>query len=61
MFLNRYLTDYDDSLTGESHIDPMGMLVIWSAYGHQIFQNRVNSISNDVRNYTLNLFNHYLN
>ncbi|MCK5869411.1 MAG: hypothetical protein KAG45_01980 [Methyloprofundus sp.] len=58
--MNRYLTDYDDSLTGESHIDPMGMLVIWSAYGHQIFQNRVNSISNDVRNYTLNLFNHYL-
>ena len=60
MFLDRYLTDYDDSLTGESYIDPMGMLVIWSAYGHQIFQNRVNSISNDVRNYTLNLFNHYL-
>jgi len=60
MFLDRYLTDYDGSLTGESYIDPMGMLVIWSVYGRQIFQNRVNSVSNDVRNYTLNLFNHYL-
>jgi len=60
MLLDRYLTDYDDSLTGESYIDPMGTLVIWSAYGQKIFQNRVNSISNDVRNYTLNLFNHYL-
>lgn len=58
--LEKYLTDYDDSLTGESNIDPMGTLVIWSAYGKKIFENRVNSISNDVRNYTLNLFNHYI-
>lgn len=60
MFLDSFLTDYDDSLTGESYIDPLGMLVVWSAYGQRIFKNRVNSISNDVRNYTLNLFNHHL-
>lgn len=60
MFLDKYLTEYDDSLSGESYIDPLGMLIIWSAYGQEIFNNRVNSISNDVRNYTLNLFNHYL-
>lgn len=60
MFLDKYLTEYDDSLSGESYIDPLGMLIIWSAYGQEIFKNRVNSISNDVRNYTLNLFNHYL-
>jgi len=60
MFLDKYLTEYDDSLSGESYIDPLGMLIIWSAYGQEIFHNRVNSISNDVRNYTLNLFNHYL-
>jgi hypothetical protein len=60
MFLNQYLTEYDDSLAGESYIDPLGMLVIWSAFGQRIFKNRVNSISNDVRNYTLNLLNHYL-
>lgn len=60
MFLDGYLTDYDDSLSGEGFIDPLGMLVIWSAFGHKIFNGRVNSISNDVRNYTLNLFNHYV-
>ncbi|HKI59800.1 MAG TPA: hypothetical protein VKA23_02090 [Mariprofundaceae bacterium] len=60
MFLDKYLTIYDDRLTGESYIDPIGTLIIWSAYGQKIFNNRVNSISNDVRNYTLNLFNHYL-
>lgn len=60
MFLDKYLTEYDDSLSGESYIDPLGMLIIWSAYGREIFENRVNSISNDVRNYTLNLFHHYL-
>lgn len=60
MFLDKYLTEYDDSLSGESYIDPLGMLIIWSTYGQDIFNNRVNSISNDVRNYTLNLFNHYL-
>lgn len=60
MFLDGYLTDYDDSLSSEGYIDPMGMLVIWSAFGQKIFNGRVNSISNDVRNYTLNLFNHYI-
>lgn len=60
MFLEKYLTEYDDSLSGESYIDPLGTLIIWSAYGQEIFSNRVNSISNDVRNYTLNLFNHYM-
>lgn len=60
MFLDKYLTEYDDSLSGESYIDPLGTLIIWSAYGQEVFHNRVNSISNDVRNYTLNLFNHYL-
>lgn len=32
--------------------------MVWSAFGHEIFDNKVNSISNDVRNYTLNLINH---
>ncbi|BET26512.1 hypothetical protein EV673_0376 [Limnobacter thiooxidans] len=60
MFLAKYLTEYDDRLTGESYIDPLGMLIIWTSFGQKIFNNRVNSISNDVRNYTLNLFNHFL-
>lgn len=60
MLLDHYLTEYDESLSSELNIDPLGMQVIWSAYGQQIFRNRVSSISNDVRNYTLNLFNHWI-
>ncbi|MDR9424342.1 MAG: hypothetical protein RI567_03535 [Marinobacter sp.] len=58
MKLQSLLTEYDDSLSGDSYIDPLGQLVIWSAYGQQIFRNRVNSVSNDVRNFTLNLMHH---
>lgn len=59
-FLQALLTDYDDSLSSDSYIDPMGLLIIWSAFGRQVFRNRINSVSNDVRNFTLNLFHHYL-
>lgn len=58
MFLRQFLTEYDDSISSELNIDPLGLLVIWSRYGQAIFKNRVSSISNDVRNYTLNLFHH---
>lgn len=60
LFINQYITEYDESLSTDSYIDPVGMLIIWSAFGRQVFNNRVNSISNDVRNYTLNLFHHFL-
>lgn len=60
MQLSHILTEYDDELSGDSYIDPLGVLVIWSAFGQRIFKNRVNSISNDVRNYTLNLLHHAL-
>jgi len=58
MPLSQYLTEYDEDLSGDSQIDPLGVLIIWSAFGQQIFRNRVNSVSNDVRNYTLNLLHH---
>ncbi len=60
MFLDKYLTEYDDTISGDFYIDPLGTRIIWAAFGQQIFKNRVNSIANDVRNYTLNLFNHHL-
>lgn len=60
MFLDVFLTEYDENLGSELNVDPLDMQVIWSAFGQQIFRNRVSSISNDVRNYTLNLFNHWL-
>lgn len=57
-FLAEILTDFDDRISSEMNLDPLGLQVIWSAYGQKIFRNRISSISNDVRNYTLNLFNH---
>ncbi|WP_411886566.1 hypothetical protein [Polaromonas sp. YR568] len=59
-FLTPYLTEYDETLSADTYIDPIGTLIIWSTFGRQVFKNRVNSISNDVRNYTLNLFHHFL-
>lgn len=58
MQFNQFVTDYDENLTGDTYVDPLGVQVIWSVFGSQVFRNRVNSISNDVRNYTLNLLNH---
>jgi hypothetical protein len=59
-FLDVYLTEHDESLAPDSYIDPVGTLVIWSSFSRMVFRNRVNSVSNDVRNYTLNLFHHFL-
>lgn len=58
--LGEYLTEFDDRISSELNLDPLGLQAIWSSYGQAIFQNRISSISNDVRNYTLNLFNHRL-
>ena len=58
LVLDSLLTEYDETISAELNIDPLGLLVIWSSYGQNIFQRRISSISNDVRNYTLNLFNH---
>jgi hypothetical protein len=52
------ITEFDDSLSGDSYIDPLGQQVIWSSFGQRVFRNRVNSISNDVRNFTINLLHH---
>jgi hypothetical protein len=59
-FLEGILTEFDDRITSELNLDPLGLQVIWSAYGQVIFRNRISSISNDVRNFTLNLFNHWV-
>lgn len=56
--LDGILTEFDETIKNELIVDPLGLLVIWSSYGQDIFQRRISSISNDVRNFTLNLFNH---
>ncbi|MEO9655386.1 hypothetical protein [Marinomonas sp.] len=60
MYLNQFFTEYDETITQSLNIDPLGMTMIWSSLGQAIFNNRVSSISNDVRNYTLNLVHHYV-
>lgn len=60
MSLTQFFTEYDEDVSTDLKVDPLGMQVIWSTYGQRIFKNRISSISNDVRNYTLNLFHHYL-
>lgn len=58
--LSDLITEFDERISSELNLDPLGLQVIWSAYGQKIFRNRISSISNDVRNYTLNLFNHWV-
>lgn len=60
MFLNQFFTEYDETISQSLNIDPLGMTMIWSGLGQAIFHNRVSSISNDVRNYTLNLVHHFV-
>lgn len=58
--LSDLLTEFDERISSELNLDPLGLQAIWSAYGQKIFRNRISSISNDVRNFTLNLFNHWV-
>ena len=58
MIISEFFTEYDEEVATDLNVDPLGLQVIWSVYGQKIFKNRVSSISNDVRNYTINLFHH---
>jgi len=53
-------TEYDKSIFSDGSIDPMGLRIIWTSLGNKIFKNKLNTISNDIRYYTLNLFHHYV-
>lgn len=58
--LGDIFTEYDDSIFQEGSIDPMGLRILWTAMGNQIYSNKLNTISTDIRYYTLNLFHHSL-
>ncbi len=60
MNLLSHLTSPNPDITGDSNIDPLGIRIIWSDLGQDIFNNMISSISNDLRNYTLNLFHHQI-
>lgn len=55
-----YFTDQDGTILGSAQSDPMGLGVIWTGFAAKLFRTRVNSIVNDVRAYTVNLFHHYM-
>jgi len=58
--LTDIFTDFDDSIFTDGSIDPMGLRIIWTSIGSKIFHNKLNTISTDIKFYTLNLFHHYL-
>lgn len=60
MLLDAFLAEYDENRGSELIIDHLGLQVIWSGFSQQIFQNRISSIFNDICNFTLNLFSHFL-
>lgn len=60
MKLENLFTENDPNISGDTNIDGLGLRIIWSAHGYKIYNSYINSISNDVRNYTLNVLNHWV-
>lgn len=58
--IDKYFTEYDDAISGESFRDPLGMQIIWSALGQRIFGWHITSRANNLRNYTHALFHHFV-
>ncbi len=56
--MKTFFTIPDNELFLESSIDPMGLRVIWTYYAHKIFDNKLTTIANDIRIYSINLFHH---
>lgn len=54
-----FLTIPNPDIVGISALDPLGLQAIWVPFGQKIFGSRITTISNDIRNYTVNLINHY--
>lgn len=50
----------DPDLIQESSIDPMGLQVIWTRYGQDMFGDKLTTIANDLRIFTFNLFHNHL-
>lgn len=60
MSLKQYFTDEDPSIVGSLQTDPLGLRIVWSGLAHNIFRYRVNSITSDLRAYTINLFHYWV-
>lgn len=55
-----FFTLPDPELTQESSVDPMGIQVIWTHYGQQVFDEKLTTVANDLRAFSLNLFHQHL-
>ncbi|MBK9983878.1 MAG: hypothetical protein IPP15_16165 [Saprospiraceae bacterium] len=51
-------TDHDDSIFSDDSFDPLGLQMVWTSLGNKVFRNRLNTVSTNIRYYTLNLFHH---
>ena len=58
--VKEFFTIPDPELSQESSVDPMGLQAIWTHYGQAIFDQRITTIANDLRIFTINLFHNYL-
>lgn len=58
--LDNIFTDYDESIFSDGSLDPMGLRIVWTSLGGKIFNNKLNTVSTDIKLYTLNLFHHFL-
>ncbi len=48
-----FFTLPDLELSQESSVDPLGMQIIWTKYGQDIFGEKINTIANDLLRYFL--------
>ncbi len=53
-------TEPDEDIFQEVNSDPLGIRVIWSDYGRRLFGGKITTVATDIRNYTLNLFHHWI-
>jgi len=58
--LDNIFTEYDESIFSDGSIDAMGLRIIWTSVGSKIFHTKLNTISTDIKLYTLNLPHLYL-
>jgi hypothetical protein len=55
-----FFTLPDPEISQESSVDPMGLQVIWTWFGQQVFQDKLTTVANDLRIFTFNIFHHHL-
>jgi hypothetical protein len=58
--MRTFFTIPDLDISQEASVDPMGVQVIWTHFGQQIFADKMTTIANDLRVFTFNIFHQHL-